>query len=105
MALEDYGNTAFYVYDTATGEILRTGVCPLRDLELQAGAGETVEKGVADCGEHKVVNGDLVEMTQEEKDAKKPTVLPFEKQSAFISNEQWESLVERVSALEIRSIS
>lgn len=40
------GRTDYTVYDSATGEVLRSGYCSLRDLHLQARAGQAVLAGV-----------------------------------------------------------
>ena len=39
---------SYFVYNDASGEILRCGSCPAGDLYLQAGTGETVRQGTAD---------------------------------------------------------
>ena len=50
----------FVVYD-ATGLILRSGVCALADMDLQAGAGELVMEGLANDTLEYVVDGAIVQ--------------------------------------------
>lgn len=38
----------YYVYDTTTGKITKSGTCMTGDLTLQAGSGEAAVAGVAD---------------------------------------------------------
>lgn len=49
--MNDTGHTDFTVYDTATGEVLRSGRCAVRDVALQTGgkAGLGVLSGVRAC--------------------------------------------------------
>lgn len=91
----------FLVHDAA-GCILRTGHCSLRDLNAQASAGETVLEGQANDRLQKVVAGRITSKSPEEIAATERPEIPPEKQTAFISEEQWSLLQARCAALEAR---
>jgi hypothetical protein len=97
------GAIQFIVHDSS-GYILRTGVCPIKDLLIQANEddGETVLAGIADDRIHKVSGGRLVRMTPAEIDERKPTILPEAKRARQISREEYQTLTDRLDALEAR---
>ena len=96
----------FIVYNKQ-GKILRTGDCPDKDFFLQAGNDEFVMEGVADDISQKIVNVGIeakivnktLEEIQSEKLSEKPEK-PFEKRMAIITNEQWQSVLDRLKELE-----
>lgn len=51
----------FIVYSDDSGEILRTGRCPPRDLPLQGGDGLSVMEGLASDVDHYVAGGEVLE--------------------------------------------
>jgi len=91
----------FILYDS-TGKILAIGTCQDSDFELQAKAGQFVMEGIANDGIHKIVDGKVVNKTPEEIAADAPIILPPEKQQAWITNEQWEDIQNRITALELK---
>ncbi|GEM_PF-3064399 len=58
--------TPFTICD-ATGKIIRSGICLGADLELQAQVGEFVLPKESNHSVHKVVDGQIVEKTSEDK--------------------------------------
>lgn len=50
----------FIVYNS-DGDILRTGLAPESQVDLQAGDGEFVMRGMADDSKHKIVDGEIVD--------------------------------------------
>jgi len=96
----------FIVYD-GQGKILRTGICQNSTFLLQAKEDEFIMEGVADDVTQKITNvgikGKVIDKTPEEIEAGKPSKLesvPFEKQQANITNEQWQDVLDRLSKLE-----
>jgi len=93
----------FIVYNDE-GKILRAGNCQDADFKRQAHSGEFVMKGEADAATQKIVAGEIVDKTPEEIEATDPTVnpapVPFEKQIAYITNKQWQDVLDRLAALE-----
>lgn len=89
----------FLVHD-ASGRILRTGYCSLRDLRTQAQVGEVVLEAEANDHLQKVVNGRIRDKTPEEITQRQEP--PPEKQRAFISQEDWELFQSRFHALDER---
>ena len=51
----------YIVYVSATGEILRTGICPADMMFLQARDGESVIEGTANDETQMVVGGQVVD--------------------------------------------
>lgn len=78
----------FIVRDIETGEVIRHGRAS--DIDLQAGSGEVVTEGI------------VADETPEEIEADnpKPPKIPFEKQPAYIINEQWQDVLNRINILE-----
>jgi hypothetical protein len=91
-----------YIVHNADGKILSTGSCSARDFGKQAGPGEFVMEGIADDRTQKIVGDKIVSKTPEEIAEDNPPVpdVPFEKQPAYITNEQWQELLERLDRLE-----
>ena len=97
----------FIIYNQK-GEILRTGYCLPNTFYLQANENEFVMEGKANDVTQKITNagikGKVVDKTPQE--IAEATVitgikqLPFEKQTAHISNEQWQEVLGRLDALE-----
>ena len=54
----------YIVYDPKTGEILKTGICPGNDFELQNKDGEKIIEGIADQKEQYIQNGEIVNRPQ-----------------------------------------
>lgn len=94
----------YIVYDNS-GTILRTGCCSKGDFFLQVGDGEFVMEGIANDVTQKIVDGKVVDKTPEEIEADNPTPIPvpFEKQPANITNEQWQNILNRISELETKA--
>jgi len=59
----------YIVYDQS-GNIVKTGVCPSKMVHLQARLGEIVMEGIASDIVHKIVGGEIVEMSPTEKSIK-----------------------------------
>lgn len=104
-----------YIVYGLNGEILRTGHCPDRDVELQAGANEFVMEGIANGTTQKVefdgldekgqpVNPRVVDKTPEEIEKENPTTLkiPKSQKLVYITNEQWQAVLKRLDDLETR---
>lgn len=60
----------FAVYDKATGEILRTGICPKRMIEAQARDGQGAIEGHADDRLHCVMDVEVEKEVKVEKSGK-----------------------------------
>ena len=102
---------SFIVYD-AIGKILRTGICPKSVLQVQAtGPTEFVIEGEADDAVDKIeieefddkgkpIKVRIKKKTPEEIEAERPPEVPFKKQQANITNEQYEDLLKRIAELE-----
>ena len=65
---------SFIIYN-ALGEILRTGQCPDRDLQLQAGSDESVMEGIADDSLHIIVDEMVVDKPLESEGSKNAELL------------------------------
>ena len=91
----------FTVYDN-NGKILRGGFCSDLDFLKQANDGEFVMEGRADDVTQKIIDGKIFNKTQEEIEAEKPPEIPFEIQAAFITNEQWQKVLNRLEVLEAK---
>lgn len=93
----------FIIYNSS-GKILATGCCQDSDFKMQAKNGEFVMEGIANDITQKIVNGKIVDKTSEEIEHDEPTrpPLPFEKEQAQITNEQYQAMLDRLSALEAR---
>jgi hypothetical protein len=93
----------FIVYNSA-GIIQRTGICQDKVFFLQADDGEFVIEGNANDVTQKIENpgivGKVIDKTPEEIEAEKPPEISFEKQPANITNEQIQSIFNRLEALE-----
>ena len=103
-----------YIVFNSTKEILRLiSSSPAMSL-LQAKDGEFIMEGDADDVTQKVefdgldekgqpINPRVVDKTPEEIEAEKPIPLPetpFEKRPAYITNEQWQDVQDRLDKLE-----
>jgi len=96
----------YIVYDNK-GEILRSGCCQDNVLLQQAQEGEFVIEGTANDIACKIVDGKVVDKTPEEIEAQKPPIpepIPYEKQLASITNEQYQTILGRLANLEKRGI-
>jgi len=93
----------YLIYDKA-GIILRTIECSPAMASIQAKKGEFIMEGEANDAVCKIVDGKIVSKTPEEIEATDPTVnpapVPFEKQIAYITNKQWQDVLDRLAALE-----
>lgn len=92
----------FIVYNQM-GKILRTGTCSIQDFFRQVDDGEFIMVGVANDVRQKIVDGRIVNKTSEEIEAEKPPrpkLIPHEKQPAYITNEQWQEIRDKVRLLE-----
>lgn len=91
----------FIIYNS-NNKILRTGTCTAHDFLLQAGKGEFVLEGTANDITQKISEGKVVNKTPEEIEIDNPTPpeIPFEKQTARITNEQWQAVLNRLDKLE-----
>lgn len=94
----------FIVYNSL-GKILRTGTCQDNRFFYQACENEFVKEGQANDATQKIVDGKVVDKTPEEIEADNPTPIPvpFEKQPANITNEQWQNILNRISELETKA--
>ena len=94
-------------------EILRTGSCSKRDFLLQIQQGEYITEGFSDTLTQKVefdgfddkgqpINPRVVDKTPEEIETDNPTPpkIPFEKQTANITNKQLQDILNRLNTLE-----
>ena len=96
----------YTVFNKETDKIIRTGVCSNSSFTLQAGKGEGIIKQTINFNTQKILNGKIVDKTpadleaeQKETERKKKEI-PFEKQQAHITNEQYQSLLIRLTKLE-----
>ena len=98
------------VYNKA-GELLRQVSCPSNLRHSQAKEGEFAMKGTANDTTQKVefdgfdsdgqpVNPRIVNKTQAEIEAAIPADVPVGKRSARITNEDWQTILDRLDALE-----
>jgi len=89
----------FIRYD-AIGKILSTGTCQDHMIQIQAKSGEFVLEGEADDAKQKIIDGKVVNKTEEEIDAEKPPVIPESEHFANVTNKDWDELIKRVENLE-----
>ena len=101
-----------YIVFNIDGKILRTGGCPEFLVEAQAhGEDEYVIEGITDDAVDKIEieefddKGKLVKVkvkkkTQAELEAEKPVELPESKKRAVITIEKYQSILDRLEALE-----
>ena len=85
------------------GEILRIISCPSKYANLQVRPGEKAKEapeGISDVT-HKVVNDEFVKKTPAELEAQKPPTIPEGEQPAYITKEQWQTVLKRITALEV----
>lgn len=90
---------SYIIYNEA-GKILRVVQCSPAMSLLQAKKDEFIMEGDADDATQKVVNGRVVNKSPEKIETTKFLVIPIEKQPANITNEQWQDVLKRLSALE-----
>jgi len=90
----------FIIYNKNTGQILSSGICQNSTFLKQAKKDEFVMEGTANDVTQKIVDGKVVDKTPEELEVQKPPVIPKEKQQTFITNEQLEIILSRITALE-----
>jgi len=93
----------FVVYNQE-GEILRTGYCAGEDFFRQAQDGEFVMEGIANDVIQKIVDGNIVDKTPEEikRENPSPPEIPESQRPAYITNEQWQDVLNRLKVLEQR---
>lgn len=93
-----------YIVYNAKGKILRRVQCPPALSLLQAKDDEYVMEGIANDVTQKIVNDKVVDKTPEEIEVDNPTPpeIPFEKQTANITNEQWQDIKDRLVTLEAK---
>lgn len=94
----------FVIYNSA-GEIMRIGICSKKDfrLQVQKDKDEYILKGIADATTQKIVDGEIVDKTPAEIRTFNPTTLPTIPEGqrfAMVTNEQWQDILKRISALE-----
>ena len=91
---------SFIIYHISTGSIVKWGHCLDGDLELQKQSeGEkllVVKKLRASYFNYKVVNNKIIKKPPTEK----PIPIPYEQQQAYVTNEQWQSILDRLDQLE-----
>jgi len=92
----------YVVYNKLTGEILRTGICSDESIELQALDKETVIEGIANDITQKIVDGIIIDKSPDEISKQKIKRIPHEKQRANITNEQLQSILDRLTILEAK---
>jgi len=105
----------YTIYDTETGKILRTGLASDISYHFKAKDGEGILEGLANDLTQKVVVDavaglgwtlpikKVIDKTSAEIEASKlpePKLLPVEKQQAYITNEQLQTILDRLAALE-----
>ena len=91
--------TEFTTYDK-DGVITNTGMCLVSDVDVQVKDDESIILEKTDVHRQKVVGGKIVNKSQQELEAEQPPPIPFEQQSALITNEQWQEVLSRISKLE-----
>ena len=94
----------FVVYKKS-GKILRAGICLEKDFFLQARDNESVMEGVANDVTQKIVGGRIVDKTPEEieKDDPTPPEMPESQRPAYVTNERWQGVLDRLDKLEKRT--
>ena len=92
----------YMVYHNITGNITKTGTCSPSILSAQAGPNETAIENVGNWNDidHKIVNGSVVECTQQEKDDKVPKPESYANKTKHLSNKDWDEVIARMDALE-----
>ena len=93
-------NVSFIIYIVANGKITKTGSCEEKHLPKQIPPEMKLIIGKALIGVHKIVDGKVVRKTAEEIAAEQSIPIPFEQCEAFISNEMWQDVLNRLSKLE-----
>ncbi len=89
-----------YIIFNDGGKILRCGICAGDDFKKQAKDSEFVMEGRANDTTQKIVGGKIVNKTPAEIAVDNPLPVSFENRIANITNEQYQKLLERISALE-----
>lgn len=111
-----YGNEEMkYIVFNETGEILRNIECSRSMRDIQAKEGKFVMEGKANDVTQKIefdgfdvdgqpINPRVVDKTPQEiaEATYTPEPVPFEKQIAYITNEQWQDVLDRLKKLEIK---
>ncbi len=101
--MNNLGKISFVVYDN-DGKIVKVGFCADFDFQHQPlGSGEHILAGIGNSVSHKVVDGKIINKTQEEIEADKLLELkpiPNEQQPAIITNKQYQSILSRLGQLE-----
>jgi hypothetical protein len=92
----------YIVYDTSTGQILRTGICDKDQLANQAGRGETAVEGTADDRLQKFEKGRLRGKTPAELEAEQRPPCPEEDKLQLIPRKLWWATLLRIRQLEDR---
>lgn len=94
----------YIIYDK-NGKIIRAGSCPDSMFLLQVHNDEFIMEGTADNITQKIVDGKIVNKTSEEIKADNPPLpeIPKSKRPIMITNEQYQSILDRLNKLEIRS--
>lgn len=92
----------YIVYDTSTGQILRTGICDKDQLANQAGPGETAVEGSADDRLQKLENDRLRDKTPAELEAEQRPPCPEEDKRQVIPRKLRRATLLRIRQLEDR---
>jgi len=88
----------YILYNKVTGKILRTGVCPPSDLQLQVTSeDEEVKVGRANDVTQKIVEKKIVNRSADEIAARKAQLPP---PPVSISAAEWQDIQDRLAALE-----
>ena len=92
---------SYIIYNEA-GEILRTVRCSPALSKIQAKKGEFIMEGTADDSTQKIVRDKVVNKTPEEIKRENPTIpkVPKSRRLAYITNEQWQDVLDRLKRLE-----
>jgi len=95
-----------YIIHDKTGKILRTVICHPTVAAVQVGEGEFIMEGTANDVIQKVVDdGELeriVNKTPEEIKAEKPSERSKDEQIVYITNRQWQDVLDRLGILETK---
>lgn len=97
------GVTVYTLFEgEQSGPIIRTGVCAIQDLHLQAKSGQTVLPIFSRDAVNKVVDRKIVVKTIAEIEASRPPVnnIPDEEKPIMVRKKEWDSLLKRVQDLE-----
>ena len=92
----------YIVYDSATEQVQRTGICAPCDFNLQANEGQTVIEGQINVITQKIRDGKIVDKSPAEIEASIRPKPNFENQRARITNKELADIVARLDALEAR---